>query len=216
MTFSKDAIKEALKLYLVMGLEEKHGRSAIELAKEAISGGVTCVQLREKKLPLREVIKLGEPIRNMCRELGIPFLVNDRVDVAMILEADGVHVGQDDLPGSYVRRLIGPDKWIGISASSMDEAEWAMSENPDYLGIGSIFRTQSKSDAGDPVGVNFIQKIRLRWPDIPLVGIGGIEADNAADVIRAQANGVAVISAITNQPNPFAAASIFIKAMKQV
>jgi thiamine-phosphate pyrophosphorylase len=163
------------------------------------------VQLREKNKEIEEVLAFGEEVKKRCREKGVPFVVNDRVDLAMLLDADGVHVGQSDIPGRKVRALVGRSMFVGISASSIGEAMRALDETADYLGVGSIYATQSKADAGEPVGVELIKEIR-KQSEIPLVGIGGITAQNARPVIACGADGVAVISAITQADDPMLAA----------
>ncbi|SDC79389.1 thiamine-phosphate pyrophosphorylase [Paenibacillus sp. UNCCL117] len=195
-----------LSLYLVMDIASWEQRTAVQIAEAALAGGVTMLQLREKKAPLRQVLETGKAIRRACREHGVPFIVNDRVDLAILLEADGVHVGQDDLPALDVRRLLGPDAIIGVSAGSMEEAEWAVSQQADYLGVGAIYATLTKGDAGAPIGTGLISRLKARWPQLPLVGIGGIQPGNAAAVIQAGADGIAVVSAISRQSDPGSAA----------
>ncbi|WP_426447323.1 thiamine phosphate synthase [Paenibacillus sp. S-38] len=202
----RSSLHESLAVYLVTDTAGYEQFSAAQIVREAIAGGVTLVQLRDKQSQLRDVLPAGREIRELCRSAGIPFVVNDRVDLALLLEADGVHVGQDDLPGLEARRLLGPDAIVGISAGTMEEAEWAVSQGADYLGVGPVYATASKSDAGEAIGTELIAQIRSRWPHLPLVGIGGIHAGNAAPVLAAGAQGVAVISAITRQKNPQAAA----------
>lgn len=190
-----DNLRNYLAVYLVMDLSQ--GRESLRMAEAALSGGVTMVQLREKKAPLPEVLKLGKELRELCLRYKVPFLVNDRVDVALLLDADGVHVGQDDIPGLAVRELLGPGKIIGISAGTMGEAEIAKAQGADYLGVGAVYSTMTKGDAGLPIGTELIQQIKTRWSEIPVVGIGGIQADNAAPVVLSGADGIAVVSAIT-------------------
>ncbi|WP_235941692.1 thiamine phosphate synthase [Paenibacillus puerhi] len=200
-------LSHSLSLYLVMDIASHEEKSALEIAKAAIAGGVTMLQLREKTAPLRQVLEVGGAIRKACREHGVAFIVNDRVDLALLLEADGVHVGQDDLPALEVRRLLGPDAIIGVSAGSMEEAEWAVSQKADYLGVGAIYSTVTKGDAGAPIGTELIGQLKSRWPHLPLVGIGGISSANAEAVLQAGADGIAVVSAIARQSDPAAAAS---------
>jgi len=202
----RDQIKRLLPVYLVMGLEGNGGRMALEIAQEALDGGVTLLQLREKDAPLKEVLRQGAQLRELCRKRAVPFIVNDRVDVAVLLDADGVHVGQDDIPGLEARKLLGDGKIVGISAGTMEEAEWAVSQGADYLGVGPVYVTSTKRDAGDAIGTSLISRIAERW-SIPMVGIGGIQLDNAAQVVRAGADGVAVVSAIARSASPREAAS---------
>ncbi|WNQ13623.1 thiamine phosphate synthase [Paenibacillus aurantius] len=205
-------IRKQLAVYLVMGLEPVLGRSPVELAGEALSGGVTMLQLREKNLPLSEVLETGRELRELCRKHEVPFLVNDRVDVALLLDADGVHVGQEDIPAVYARKLMGPGKIIGVSAGTPEEAEQAVRDGADYLGVGSIYATSSKADAGEAIGTALISEIKERW-NVPQVAIGGITAANAGPVIQAGADGVAVISAITRSTDPREAAAILKKSV---
>lgn len=202
----RDQIKRLLPVYLVMGLEGSSGRTALEIAQEALDGGVTLLQLREKDAPLKEVLRQGAQLRELCRKRGVPFIVNDRVDVAVLLDADGVHVGQDDIPGLEARKLLGDGKIVGISAGTMEEAEWAVSQGADYLGVGPVYATSTKQDAGDAIGTSLISRIAERW-SVPMVGIGGIQLDNAAQVVLAGADGVAVVSAIARSASPSEAAS---------
>ncbi|MED0678305.1 thiamine phosphate synthase [Aneurinibacillus thermoaerophilus] len=196
-----EAWQERLGVYLVLGIDNAGGCSALETVRLAIEGGVDVVQLREKKAPLRRVLEVGRKMRELCREHDVLFVVNDRVDVAMLLDADGVHVGQDDLPAGEARKLIGDHMFIGVSASSVAEARWAIEQGADYLGVGAIYATGSKADAGDPVTPALIGEIR-KFSALPIVGIGGITAENCAEVMEQGANGVAVISAIVGQPDP--------------
>lgn len=202
----RENVQDCLSVYLVMGLNAYEGRTALETAKAALEGGITMLQLREKKAPLSRVLTEARPIRELCREFGVPFLVNDRVDVALLLEADGVHVGQDDLPGSEARRLMGKDAIIGISAGTMEEAEWAVQNGADYLGVGAIYSTLTKGDAGEPIGTQLIGQIKQRWGHVPMIGIGGIGLGQAASVVEAGADGVAVVSAIVQSQDPRLAA----------
>lgn len=199
-------VRDALKLYLVMSLDGYAGRTALQIAAEAIEGGVTVLQLREKDRPWRDVLPEARQIRELCRTKGIPFIVNDRVDVAMLLDADGVHVGQDDLPGREARQLLGPDKLLGISAGTLEEARWAVEQGADYLGVGAIYNTATKADAGAGIGTGLLAELKRAY-GLPMVGIGGISPANAAEVVGAGADGVAVVSAITRHTEPKVAAA---------
>lgn len=208
----RERIRDYLQVYLVMDLSG--GRAALEMAEAALRGGVTLIQLREKKAPLREVLSLGKELRELCRRYEVPFLVNDRVDVAMLLDADGVHVGQDDIPGHEARRLLGHDKVVGISAGSIAEAELSMANGADYLGVGAVYATATKSDAGPPIGTGLLQQVKARWPEVAMVGIGGIHQGNAGEVMKAGADGVAVVSCITKAENPLQAAEKLREAVR--
>jgi thiamine-phosphate pyrophosphorylase len=154
-------------------------------------------------------VELGRQLRAVCREHGIPFIVNDRVDLALILDADGVHIGQEDLPVPDVRRIIG-SRLLGVSTETVEEARRAVAEGADYLGVGPMFATSTKPDAGDPIGPSAITRIRREiGAEIPLVGIGGVTPERAPEVLAAGADGVAVISAISRAASPVEAARLF-------
>lgn len=203
---NREKLAKGLGVYLVMGIQPVNGVEAIELARQAIAGGVDVIQLREKHRPLKEVLEVGRQLKNLCQENHVLFVVNDRVDVAMLLQADGLHVGQDDLPALEARKLVGEGMFIGVSASSIKEAQWAIEQGADYLGVGSIYATNSKDDAGKPVTPALLENIR-KITDLPMVGIGGINAENGKEVLERGADGLAVISAIIGQPDPQKAAA---------
>jgi thiamine-phosphate pyrophosphorylase len=184
------------RVYVITDTRHARGRSHREIAEAAIRGGATAVQLRMKEEPARIVLDVGRAMGPLCRAAGVAFIVNDRLDVAMLAGADGVHVGQDDLPPADARALAGPRALIGVSAATVVEAIAAEQAGADYLGVGAVYGTATKSDAGAPVGLARVTEIR-RAVRVPLVGIGGITAENAAAVIRAGAHGVAVITAVT-------------------
>lgn len=202
----REELARRLGVYLVMGIGSVNGRSAFEIVEKAIAGGIDVLQLREKNRPMQEVIAVGRQLKALCRKHGVLFVVNDRVDLAMLLEADGLHVGQEDIPAPEARKLVGEHMFIGVSASSVEEAKEAINQGADYLGIGSIYATQSKDDAGEPVTPALIGEIRA-FSDLPIVGIGGIHAENGKEVLEQGADGLAVISAIVGQPDPDRAAA---------
>ncbi|MFO7741506.1 MAG: thiamine phosphate synthase [Anaerolineae bacterium] len=175
------------------------------VVQAAVAGGATAVQLRAKSATTREMIQLGQALHAITRQAGVPLIVNDRVDVALALDAEGVHVGQDDMPAPLARDLIGPHRILGVSAGTVEEARRAEEDGADYLGVGDVYGTPSKPDAGVPIGVEGIEEI-AGAVSIPVVGIGGVTAENAAAVIAAGAAGVAVISAVVGAPDPEAAA----------
>ncbi|HBT48029.1 MAG TPA: thiamine phosphate synthase [Peptococcaceae bacterium] len=182
-------------LYVVTSSELSCGRQTLEVVREALAGGATVIQLREKNWTARTMVEVGREIRKLTREAGAGFIVNDRLDVALAVEADGVHLGQDDLPASVARRLLGRGRILGVSVGSVDEALEAQAAGADYLGVGPIFATGSKADAGQPVGPELISALK-KIVSIPLVAIGGINRENAPEVVAAGADGVAVISAV--------------------
>jgi thiamine-phosphate pyrophosphorylase len=193
------------RLYFVTGEPAFEGRSLVETTRAALLGGATAVQLRDKSGDMREMLELGRALLELTRAAGVPLIVNDRADLALALGADGVHVGQDDLPAQDARRLIGPEQILGVSAGTANEARQAQADGADYVGAGDVFGTPSKPDAGHPIGLSDLAAI-TRAVSIPVVGIGGITEANAASVTEAGAAGVAVISAITRSSNPEVAA----------
>lgn len=181
---------------LTTAAAQARGRSHLEIADAAIRGGATAVQLRMKDAPARAVAEAARAIAARCRAAGVTFIVNDRVDVALAADAGGVHVGPDDLPAEAARALLGPAPLLGVSAATVGEAAAAARAGADYLGVGAVYATATKADAGDAVGLARIREVASSC-DLPVVGIGGITIENAAAVIRAGAAGVAVITAVT-------------------
>jgi thiamine-phosphate pyrophosphorylase len=194
-------------VYLVTQASLSAGRTTAEIVADAIDGGVGVVQLREKDRTARERYELGRELRELTREAGVTFVVNDRVDLAQVLDADGVHLGDDDLPVPVARDLLGEDAIIGRSVSTVEDARDAEAAGADYLGVGAVFATGSKDDIDEEehaVGTDRVAAI-AEAVDIPFVGIGGITAENATEVVEAGADGVAVITAITRADDPAAA-----------
>ncbi|MBP3966062.1 thiamine phosphate synthase [Paenibacillus lignilyticus] len=206
-----DAIREALRLYFIMGSNNcLPGVDPVQVLSEAIRGGVSLFQFREKgsgALVGDARVELAWRLRELCREHRIPFIVNDDVELALEVDADGVHVGQEDEAASTVRRLIGDAKLLGVSAYDEREAETAIRCGADYLGIGPLFSTRTKEDAKDASGLDVLTQMRELGMRIPIVGIGGITDGNAAEVIRAGADGISLISAISLAQDPFAASN---------
>lgn len=205
--FEPADLKERLKLYLVIGSVNCR-QDAAEVVEEAIRGGVTMVQLREKGRHALEGaarLKLAGRILAVCRRYGVPMIVNDDVDLALALDADGVHIGQEDEPANRVRERIG-NKILGLSVHSLEEAKLGAELRADYFGVGPVYATASKEDARPIQGTGTLRDIRRMHPAMPIVGIGGITAARAPEVIQAGADGIAVISAITQTPDPCRAA----------
>jgi thiamine-phosphate diphosphorylase len=182
-------------LYLILDPDLAAGRPLTELAEEALEGGVTMLQLRYKGKNMREFLKLARQIRKICLPFQVPLIINDRLDIALAAGAEGAHVGQEDLPAQEARQILGPDRILGVSATCLKEAEEAERTGASYIGLGSIFSTSSKADAGRPIGAEVIAEVS-RAIRIPVVAIGGIHLGNVEEVIRRGASGVAVISAI--------------------
>ncbi len=212
-----DWIRARLPLYLVMGSMNCR-QSPEQVLEQAIAGGITLFQYREKgkqALHDHEYVELARRLQRICRKQGVPFIVNDDLELALALDADGLHVGQDDAPAEWIRQRLGPDKIVGVSAHSLVEASRAIAAGADYLGIGPIYPTRSKDDAEPVRGTEVIQQLRRSGLNIPLVGIGGINEHNAAPVLRDGADGVAVISAITAADAPVESAQRLKKTIIQ-
>jgi thiamine-phosphate pyrophosphorylase len=192
-------------LYLVTDRGLARGRSTFEVVKAAVSGGVTCIQLREKNCSTLEFIEQAQAIKNFLGARKIPLIINDRLDVALAVGADGVHLGQSDMPLEMARKIAGPSMLIGISAESDQDAIEAENGGADYLGVSPIYATPTKTDTAPPLGLQGLREIKNRVK-IPLVGIGGLNKSNAAEVIRNGADGVAVVSAIVAADDPETAA----------
>jgi thiamine-phosphate pyrophosphorylase len=200
-------------LYVILDRAVSGGRDLLEILDAAISGGARMVQLRDKAWPSGQLLPLAERLRTRCRRAGVTFVMNDRVDLALALEADGVHLGQDDLPPRLARPLLRPGMILGVSTHSVDQARRAQADGADYVAVGAMFPTRTKPDF-ELVGPALVRAVR---PEVrvPLVGIGGITPDNAGEVIRAGADGVAVISAVCGAADPAAAAGRFLDAIRR-
>jgi thiamine-phosphate diphosphorylase len=195
-------------LYAILDRSVSGGRDLPGLLDAVLSGGGRLVQLREKTLPLAELLPLAQRLARRCREVGALFIVNDRADLALAAGADGLHVGQDDLPAQRVRALLRPGMILGVSTHDPEQARRAVADGADYVAVGSIFPTTTKAGF-QLVGPELIRRVRAEVP-VPLVGIGGITADNAATVLAAGADAVAVISALCAAPDPEAATRLFL------
>lgn len=192
-------------LYLVTDRTLCGAKGIEETVCQAVAGGVSVVQLREKDLDTRRFIETAVALKQHLAPLGIPLLINDRVDVALAAGADGVHIGQSDMPYAMARTLLGKKAIIGLSVENMAHVTEAKRLDVDYLGISPVFATGTKADAASPWGLEGVRRIRLVTNHL-LVGIGGIHATNAADVLLAGADGVAVVSAICGASSPCDAA----------
>lgn len=192
-------------LYLITDRRIAGNRHMVDIVRDAIQGGVTVVQFREKTATTHEMIDLAHELHQVTLSVGVPLIVNDRVDVALAVDAEGVHVGPpDDMPAATARRLLGEHRIIGVSADSPEIARQAVRDGADYVGVGDIYGTTSKGDAGNPIGLSGLKAI-VEACSVPVVGIGGINHRNAAAVIESGASGVAVISAILSADDPAAA-----------
>lgn len=213
MTRNPALLKAGLALYVVTD-ERSQGDDLLPVIQDAIAGGATAIQLRRKQALGREFVELGFAIRKITQERGVLFFVNDRVDVALLVEADGVHVGQDDISCVDARRLVGTEKWIGVSAETVEEARTAEKNGADYLGVGAVYPTTSKADAGH-TGLHGLQSI-VQSVEIPVVAIGGIQLDNARECMVHGAAGIAVVSAVMGAESPSAAAQQLLQRVSEV
>ena len=199
-----------VRLNAIVDPERANGRALSELARLVVAGGATLIQLRDKYGSTRRMIEEARAIKAALAGTGVPLVINDRVDVAMVAGADGVHVGQDDMRVEDARRLLGPTAIIGLSIKTVALANAAPIDQLDYVGVGGVYATTSKDNPNAPIGVAglgaIVAAFRARKRDLPICGIAGIDATNAAPVIAAGADGVAVISALSAQNDPQAAA----------
>ncbi|MBN2026160.1 MAG: thiamine phosphate synthase [Actinobacteria bacterium] len=187
-----------LGLYIITYEDPAMGYGHLDVARAALDGGADALQLRGKEISGRDMYYLALRMGEMVNDSGnrCLFFVNDRVDVAIAARADGVHLGQQDLPASRARSLTGEGMILGISATTVEEAKRARSDDADYLGVGPVFATPSKADAVAPIGLEGLARIR-ESVELPIVAIGGIDVENASSVFEAGADGIAVISAVT-------------------
>ncbi len=192
-------------LYLVTDRDLSPGRSLKEIVQKAITGGVTMVQLREKNATTREFIQEALAIKVILKHHNVPLIINDRVDVALAVDADGVHIGQNDMSWRMTRRLLGPDKLIGLSVESVEQLEEANKADIDYIGISPVFTTPTKEELETGLGLKGTAKIANKSVH-PSVAIGGIKPDNAAEVLNTGVNGISMVSAICSAEDPEAAA----------
>ena len=183
-----------LLLYAVTDRHWLNGRTLVDVVKESLDGGVTMIQLREKSPDEGKFLEEAKELQALCRERHVPFIVNDNVDIAKVMDADGVHVGQDDMAALDARAKLGPDKLIGVSAHTVEEALLAEKQGADYLGVGAVFPTSSKSDVGE-MSYETLKAI-CKAVSIPVVAIGGVNLDNLSLLAGTGIAGVALVTAI--------------------
>lgn len=188
-----------LKLYLVTDSDILEGRDFYNCIEEALKGGVTILQLREKDASGKEFLERAIKLRELTKKYNVKFIINDRVDIAMLCDADGVHIGQSDIPANKVRELIGEDKIVGVSARTVEEALIAKENSADYLGVGAMFTTTTKLDAKS-VSIEKLKEIK-KAVDLPIVAIGGLSLNNIDKLKVCNVDGYAVVSAILGAPN---------------
>ncbi len=203
-----------LSVYLVTDRPLCGGRPLEEVVAAAVRGGCGLVQLREKHASTGEFVALARRLKLVLDPLGVPLLINDRVDVALAVDAAGAHVGQSDMPWEDARRLLGPDKILGLTIDTMDELREAQPFDVDYLGVGPVFATNTKSDPAPTWGLEVFKQACTAGKH-PVVGIGGIDASNAEQVIRCGAQGVSVVSAICAAASPDQAAAELLAAVQR-
>lgn len=195
-----------LSLYLVTDRSLSLGRTLSEVVEAAVKGGVTMVQLREKDCSGKEFYELAMLMKTLLKPYKVPLIINDRLDIALACDADGLHIGQDDIPYPIVRKLMGKDKIIGLSVENIEDTIEANNLDVDYIGISPVFSTLTKTDTASALGLDGVKEI-TRISKHPSVGIGGINQSNAKDIIRAGADGISVVSAIMSANDPSLAAS---------
>ena len=191
---NKDELKNALKLYLVTDSDILKGRDFYKCIEDAIKAGVTMVQLREKNADGKEFLEKAIKLRELTNKYNVTFVINDRIDIAMLVDADGVHIGQSDIDAVSARKLLGDNKIIGVSARNLQEAKIAKENGADYLGIGAMFSTSTKSDA-KLVSFNTLEEI-IKEVNLPFVLIGGITLDNVKKLKHFKPDGYALVSGI--------------------
>ncbi len=207
-------LRKDLRLYLVTDRNLARGRSELEIVRRAGAGGITAVQLRGKEMTSRELYHTGLALRQLTADLGILFIVNDRLDIALAVGADGVHLGQEDLPAAEARRLA-PDMLLGATVGNAAQAVEAETAGVDYLGTDAVFPTATKTYERAPLGLEGLRLV-CAATKLPVVAIGGIKAENAVQVLKAGAAGVAVVSGVVSAPDVTAATCEFRRQIEGV
>ena len=195
--------KELLRLYFICGTTTCLGKDLYTVVEDALKGGITLFQFREKgegALEGSEKVELAIKLQDLCKKYNVPFIVNDDIELALEIDADGVHVGQDDLGVDEIRKLM-PNKIIGLSIGNEEELKQSKVEYVDYVGVGPVYVTQSKDDAGGAIGYEGLELMRRFLPQMPLVAIGGIQTQHIKDVMKTNVDGVSIISAISYSDN---------------
>jgi len=201
------------RLHILTDMALQTRFSHVQLTEMAIAGGADTIQFRQKDGSTREMIEIAREIKRRCRIAGVTFIVNDRLDVALASESDGVHLGQDDFPIPLARKILGANRIIGGSAATLEEAEKCVADGADYIGFGPVFPTDSKDNAGPVSGIRILENVVRDYP-MPIIAIGGISPKNTPEVIQAGAHGIAVISAVCCQDDPEQATRALFQALK--
>ncbi len=187
-------------LYCLTAEEFSCGRGNIEIVKEMIDSGIKLIQYREKEKNMLEKYNECKQIRELTKNAGVTFIVNDHVDLAMAVDADGLHVGQDDLPISVIKKITDGKMFIGLSTHSPEQAQKAVADGADYIGVGPVFKTYTKKDVCDPVGFEYLEYV-VKNIDLPFVAIGGIKEDNVGEIVKRGAKCVAMVTEIVGADN---------------
>ncbi len=215
MSFTREEIRSGMLLYAITDRSWlKEGQTLAEVVEEVLDNGATFLQIREKQLDGEAVASEGRELLEICRRRHVPCIVNDSVEAALACDADGVHVGQDDLAGRDVRALLGPDKILGITAHNVEEARAAEAAGADYIGVGAVFPTSTKKNT-QPLTMERLRAI-VAAVNIPVVAIGGISADNVEQLAGSGVDGVAVVSALFGAENPGAATADMLRRVRKV
>ncbi|WP_042707806.1 thiamine phosphate synthase [Methanobrevibacter wolinii] len=201
-------------LYLVTNSKNKRNQEFLDIIEESIKGGVSIVQVREKELDLIPFYEKAKAVKEITDKYNIPLIINDRLSIAIGLGADGAHVGQEDIDGSIARDILGPDRILGISAQTVEQAKKAEKDGADYIGCGAVFPTSTKEDA-DSVSIEEFKKIK-EAVNIPVVAIGGIKIDNVKDLKGTNADGISVVSAIMDAEEPKEASEKLLEEFKKI
>lgn len=201
-------------LYLVTNSKNKRNQEFLDIIEESIKGGVSIVQVREKELDLIPFYEKAKAVKEITDKYNIPLIINDRLSIAIGLGADGAHVGQDDIDGSVARDILGPDRILGISAQTVEQAKKAEKDGADYIGCGAVFPTNTKEDA-DSVSIEEFKKIK-EAVNIPVVAIGGIKTDNVKYLKETNADGISVVSAIMDAEEPKEASEKLLEEFKKI
>lgn len=202
MSYIKDTLKDIMnqQIYCITAEEFSNGRSNVEIVRQMIEAGVKIIQYREKNKTKLLKYEECKSIREITKKAGALLIVNDDVDLALSVEADGIHIGQDDLPIEAVRRLVGEEMIIGLSTHSLEQAKDAVKRGADYIGVGPVFSTNTKIDVCSPAGFNYLDEV-VKNIDLPFVAIGGIKEHNLHEVAKHGAKCVAIITDITSAEN---------------
>ncbi len=208
----KPELREALKLYLVTDPVLHGGRGVTATSEEALKAGVRFLQLRDKTASSKSLYNSAVILKDLCNKYSSYFVVNDRIDIAMAVKADGVHLGQSDMPADIARKIMGPEAIIGVSVRTVNEAEKAFKDGADYLAANLVFSTETKKDIKEPLGLDMVS-VLAEVSSLPLIAIGGINPTNTSRLIKAGCDGVAVVTAIMNADSPTKAIQDFLRVI---